>query len=127
MRRVKVKTIKSILSMDESVQRDILALGVPMADDCERTQKVIRRMKRKFPADDFIDHTGLLTVIKWGLDEQARTVKMTYRHGVKYSLPMDDMLKTERLHLLEQLCDLAPSNDTRSRVVMIFKYRLQQR
>ncbi|KAJ0742584.1 hypothetical protein HanPI659440_Chr10g0365831 [Helianthus annuus] len=40
---------------------------------------------------------------------------------------MKEMLKTERLHLLEQLYDLAPSNDARSRVVIIFKYRLQQR
>ncbi|MFS7911148.1 hypothetical protein Hanom_Chr02g00114611 [Helianthus anomalus] len=40
---------------------------------------------------------------------------------------MDKMLKTERLHLLEQLCNLAPSNDVRSRVVMIFNKRLQQR
>ncbi|MFS7939611.1 hypothetical protein Hanom_Chr05g00453841 [Helianthus anomalus] len=40
---------------------------------------------------------------------------------------MEEVLKTERLHILEQLCDLAPSNDARSRVVMIFKYRLQKR
>ncbi|MFS7997637.1 hypothetical protein Hanom_Chr12g01144101 [Helianthus anomalus] len=32
-RRVKVKTIKAILSMDEAVQRDILALGIARADD----------------------------------------------------------------------------------------------
>ncbi|MFS7942990.1 hypothetical protein Hanom_Chr06g00494991 [Helianthus anomalus] len=35
-RRVKDKTINVILSMDEAVQRDILALGVPMANQCER-------------------------------------------------------------------------------------------
>ncbi|MFS7999378.1 hypothetical protein Hanom_Chr12g01165381 [Helianthus anomalus] len=46
-RRVKVKTIKAILSMDEAVQRDILALGVPMANDCERTQTVITNKKNK--------------------------------------------------------------------------------
>ncbi|MFS7963260.1 hypothetical protein Hanom_Chr08g00735981 [Helianthus anomalus] len=40
---------------------------------------------------------------------------------------MEEMLKTERLHLLEQLCDLTHSNDARSSVVMIFKYRLQKR
>ncbi|KAJ0597877.1 hypothetical protein HanHA89_Chr04g0159651 [Helianthus annuus] len=118
--------------MDEAVQRDILALGILRADGCERTRKVIRRLKRKFPADDDdddddIDDTGLPTVISWGLDEQGRTVKVTYRHGVEYSLSMDEMLKTEILHFLEQFCDLAPSNDARSRVVMIFKYRLQQR
>ncbi|MFS7916312.1 hypothetical protein Hanom_Chr02g00175661 [Helianthus anomalus] len=39
---------------------------------------------------------------------------------------MDELLKTERLYLLEKLCDLQPSNDARSKVVMIFKYRLQQ-
>ncbi|MFS7947417.1 hypothetical protein Hanom_Chr06g00548041 [Helianthus anomalus] len=114
--------------MDESVQRDILALWVPMADDFETTQKEIRRFKRKFLAyDDDIDKTGLPTASRWGLDEQARTVNVTYRHGVEYSLPMDEMLKTERLHLVERLCDLALSNDARSRVVMIFKYRLQKR
>ncbi|KAJ0508897.1 hypothetical protein HanIR_Chr11g0522521 [Helianthus annuus] len=40
---------------------------------------------------------------------------------------MDEMLNTDILHLLEQLCDLAPSNDAISRVVMIFKYIMQQR
>ncbi|XP_022032371.1 uncharacterized protein LOC110933458 [Helianthus annuus] len=40
---------------------------------------------------------------------------------------MEEMLKTERLHLLEQICDLAPSNGAKSRVAMIFKYRLRQR
>ncbi|MFS7961497.1 hypothetical protein Hanom_Chr08g00715751 [Helianthus anomalus] len=40
---------------------------------------------------------------------------------------MEEMLKTDRLHLLEQLGDLSPSNDARYRLVMIFKYRLQQR
>ena len=63
-RRVKVKTIKAILNMDEAVQRDILALGIPRADDCERTRKVIRRLNRKFPADDDddIDDIPLPTV-----------------------------------------------------------------
>ncbi|MFS7941953.1 hypothetical protein Hanom_Chr06g00482381 [Helianthus anomalus] len=51
-RRVKVKTIKAILSMDEAVPRDILALGVPRVNECERTQTVIRRLKRRFPTDD---------------------------------------------------------------------------
>ncbi|MFS7964460.1 hypothetical protein Hanom_Chr08g00750641 [Helianthus anomalus] len=32
MRMVKIKTVKAILNMDERVQRDILALGVPMAN-----------------------------------------------------------------------------------------------
>ena len=40
---------------------------------------------------------------------------------------MDEVLNTDRLHFLEQLCDLAPSNDAKSRVAMIFKNRLQQR
>ncbi|MFS7921549.1 hypothetical protein Hanom_Chr03g00238091 [Helianthus anomalus] len=72
MRKVKVKTIKAILSMDEVVQRGILALGVPRANYCERIQTVIRRLKRKFLADDDDDDdddTYLPTVTSWSLDE----------------------------------------------------------
>ncbi|MFS8025552.1 hypothetical protein Hanom_Chr16g01476401 [Helianthus anomalus] len=62
-RRVKVKTKKAILSMDEAIQRDILALGVPTANNCERTKTIIRILKRRFPADnDDDDVTDLLTV-----------------------------------------------------------------
>ena len=50
-RRVKVRTIKAMLGMNEKVQKDILALGVPMDNDCERTRTVIKRLKRKFPAE----------------------------------------------------------------------------
>ncbi|MFS7999379.1 hypothetical protein Hanom_Chr12g01165391 [Helianthus anomalus] len=39
---------------------------------------------------------------------------------------MDEVLNTDKLHLLEQLCDLAPSNDATSRIVMIFKYRIRE-
>ncbi|MFS7905083.1 hypothetical protein Hanom_Chr01g00043581 [Helianthus anomalus] len=38
--------------MDEGVQRDILALGVPMANDCETTRTVIRRLERKFQSEE---------------------------------------------------------------------------
>ncbi|MFS7953673.1 hypothetical protein Hanom_Chr07g00621391 [Helianthus anomalus] len=54
-------------------------------------------------------------------------VKVSYQHGVDCSLKMDEMLNTDRLQLLEQLCNLAPSNDSRSSVLIIFKYRMQQR
>ena len=70
-RRVKVRTIKAMLGMNEGVQKDILALGVPMANDCERTRTVIKRLKRKFPAedddenDDDIDDTPLPTLSSW--------------------------------------------------------------
>ncbi|MFS7899093.1 hypothetical protein Hanom_Chr00s044221g01775821 [Helianthus anomalus] len=47
-RRVKVKTIEAILSMDESVHRDILALGVLVAYGYEGNRTLIRRLKRKF-------------------------------------------------------------------------------
>ncbi|MFS7986653.1 hypothetical protein Hanom_Chr11g01012851 [Helianthus anomalus] len=79
MRRAKVKTINAILSMDEAVQRDILALGVPMANQCERSQTIIRRLKRRFPADDDDDDDvfDLPTVTGWSLDEQSRMVKVT--------------------------------------------------
>ncbi|MFS7939780.1 hypothetical protein Hanom_Chr05g00455981 [Helianthus anomalus] len=111
--------------MDETVQRGILAVGVPTANNCERIQTVIRRLERKFLADDDDDDTDLQTVTSWSLVEQSRTVKVTYQHGVDYSLTMDEVLNTDRLHL-EQLCDLAPSNDATSRVVMIFKYRMRE-
>ncbi|MFS7963259.1 hypothetical protein Hanom_Chr08g00735971 [Helianthus anomalus] len=73
-RRVKIKTIKAILNMDEQVQRDILVLGIPMANDCERTRKVIRRLERKFPAEDDndIDDTPLPTVCSLSLDEYKK-------------------------------------------------------
>ncbi|KAF5810574.1 hypothetical protein HanXRQr2_Chr04g0171161 [Helianthus annuus] len=134
-RRVKVRTINAILGMSEGVQKDILDLGVPRANDCERIRTVIRRLERKFQAedddddddDDDIDNTPLPTVSSWVVHEEAGTVEVTYQHGVKYSLSMEEMLNTERLYLLEQLCDLALSNDARSMVAMIFKYRLRQR
>ncbi|MFS7971506.1 hypothetical protein Hanom_Chr09g00833671 [Helianthus anomalus] len=108
---VKIKTVKAILNMDDGVQRDILALGIPMATDY----------------DDDNEDSPLPTVSSWSLDGKKGTVKVSYQHGFEYSLPMEEMLKTERLHLLEQLRDLAHSNDARSRVVMIFKYMLQKR
>ncbi|MFS7985427.1 hypothetical protein Hanom_Chr11g00998251 [Helianthus anomalus] len=46
-RRVKVKTMKVILSMDESVQRDILALGVPMTNYCESIQNGNTKIEEK--------------------------------------------------------------------------------
>ncbi|MFS7952012.1 hypothetical protein Hanom_Chr07g00601961 [Helianthus anomalus] len=100
-RRVKVKTIKAILSMDESVQRDILALGVPVAYDCERNRTVIRRLERKFPEDDDdVDDSDLPKVTSWVLDEQSRTVRVSFQHGENYSLTMDEVLNTDRLHLI---------------------------
>ncbi|MFS7927519.1 hypothetical protein Hanom_Chr04g00310101 [Helianthus anomalus] len=68
-----------------------------MANDCERTRKVIRRLERKFLAedDDDIDDTPLPTVSSWRFDEKKGTVKVSYQHGFEYSLPMDEMLKTE--------------------------------
>ncbi|MFS7978196.1 hypothetical protein Hanom_Chr10g00912721 [Helianthus anomalus] len=40
---------------------------------------------------------------------------------------MDKVLNTDKLHLLEQLCDLEPSKDTTSRIMIIFKYRMRDR
>ncbi|MFS8003536.1 hypothetical protein Hanom_Chr13g01215121 [Helianthus anomalus] len=91
---------------------------------------IIRKLKRKFPADDDddeVDDTDLPKVTSWSLDEQSRTVNVSYQHGVDYLLTMDEMLNTDRVQLLEQLCDLAHSNDASSNVVMIYKYRMQQR
>ena len=40
---------------------------------------------------------------------------------------MKEMLKTGLLSVIEQLCDLTPSNDPKSKNAVIFKNRLQQR
>ncbi|MFS7955466.1 hypothetical protein Hanom_Chr07g00642991 [Helianthus anomalus] len=40
---------------------------------------------------------------------------------------MDEVLKTDRLHLLVQLCDLAPSHIVTRRIVIIFKSRMRGR
>ena len=40
---------------------------------------------------------------------------------------MEEMLKTGLLSIIEQLCDLTPSNDPKSKDAVIFKNRLQQR
>ncbi|MFS8003291.1 hypothetical protein Hanom_Chr13g01212291 [Helianthus anomalus] len=126
-RMVKVKTMKAILSMDVAVKKDILALWVPMAKHCERAKTIIRRLKRRFTADDDDVVFDLPTVTGWSLDEQSRMVKVTYHNREEDSLTMDEVLNIDRLHLLEQLCDLAPSHVATSRIVIILKYRMQDR
>ncbi|MFS8002113.1 hypothetical protein Hanom_Chr13g01198291 [Helianthus anomalus] len=108
---------------------DILALGVPMANECERTQTIIRRLKRRFPADDNDDDDVfyLPTVTGSSLDEQSRMMKVTYQNGDDDSLTMDEVLNTDRLHLLEQLYDLAHSHAATSKIVIIFKYMIRDR
>ncbi|MFS8004041.1 hypothetical protein Hanom_Chr13g01220971 [Helianthus anomalus] len=54
-------------------------------------------------------------------------MKVTYQNREDDSLTMDEVLNTYRLHLLEQLCDLAPLNDATSMIVIIFKYRMRDR
>ncbi|MFS7900354.1 hypothetical protein Hanom_Chr00s108461g01806681 [Helianthus anomalus] len=51
-------------------------------------------------------------------------VKVTYQNGEDYSLTIDKVLNTDKLYLLEQLCDFAHSNDATSRIVVIFKERM---
>ncbi|MFS8017258.1 hypothetical protein Hanom_Chr15g01378281 [Helianthus anomalus] len=57
------------------------------------------------------------------MNNQEREGELSTRGG----LLIDNVLNTDKLHLLERLCDLAPSNDARSSVVITFKYRMQQR
>ena len=118
-----------MLGMNEKVQKDILALGVPMDNDCERTRTVIKRLERKFPVedDDDIEDTEIPKLSSWVLHEEEGTLELTYKNGVQYSRPMEEMLKTGLLSISEQLCDLAPSNDPKSKDTMIIKNRLQQR
>ena len=115
--------------MNENAQKDILALGVPMANDCERTKTVIKRLKRKFPAedDDDIKDTHIPKLSSWVLHEEEGTLEVTYKNGVQYSRPMKEMLKTGLLSIIEQLWDLTPSNDPKSKDAVILKNRLQQR
>ncbi|MFS7960482.1 hypothetical protein Hanom_Chr08g00703641 [Helianthus anomalus] len=122
-RRVKVRTIKAMMGMNENVQKDILALEVPRDNDCERTKTVIKRLEKKFPAEDA--HIPKLS--SWVLHEEEGTLEVTYKNGVQYSRPMEEMLKTGLLSIIEQLCDLTHSNNPKSKDVVIFKNRLQQR
>ncbi|MFS7942989.1 hypothetical protein Hanom_Chr06g00494981 [Helianthus anomalus] len=69
----------------------------------------------------------LPTVIGWSLDEQSRTMKMTYQNEEEDSLTMDEVLNTHRLRLLEQLCDLAPSHVVTPRIMIMFKSRMRVR
>ncbi|MFS7986396.1 hypothetical protein Hanom_Chr11g01009861 [Helianthus anomalus] len=61
------------------------------------------------------------------MHEEKGTLELTYKNGVQYSRPMEEMLNTGLLSIIEQLCDLAPSNDPKSKDARIFKNRLQQR
>ena len=131
-RRVKVRTIKAMMGMNENIQKDILALGVPRDNDCERTRTIIKRLERKFPAendedDDDIEDTHIPKLSNWVLHEEEGTLEVTYKNGVQYSRPMEEMLKTGLISIIEQLCDLAHSNDPKSKDAVIFKNRLQQR
>ena len=130
-RVVKVRTINAILGMEERVQREILHLGVPMANVCERTQTVIRRLKRKFEDnndDDDVDDDLLEipTVTSWCLDEQ-RMVKITYSAGHTTSMTMNDVLTTPNLSLLEQLCNLPPSDVRPLPVMTMFRSMMRGR
>ncbi|MFS7961337.1 hypothetical protein Hanom_Chr08g00713771 [Helianthus anomalus] len=93
-RRVKVRTIKAMMGMNENIQKDILALGVPRDNDYERTRTVIRRLERKFPAednddDDDIEDTQIPKLRSWVLHEEEGTLEVTYESGVQYSRPME--------------------------------------
>ncbi|MFS7937615.1 hypothetical protein Hanom_Chr05g00429701 [Helianthus anomalus] len=78
-RMVKVKTINAILRMDEAVQRDILALGVPNANQFERIETIIRRLKRRFQADNDDGYEQpTIIVTGWSLNEQLRMVTIAY-------------------------------------------------
>ena len=62
------------MRMNENIQKDILALGVPRDNDCKRTRTVIKRLERKFPAeddedDDDIEDTQIPKLSSWVLHE----------------------------------------------------------
>ncbi|MFS7963449.1 hypothetical protein Hanom_Chr08g00738211 [Helianthus anomalus] len=113
--------------MDEEVQRDILAMGVPMANQCERTETVIRRLKRKFPGDDDDDDDDFELPIDWSLNEKFRMVRVTYSNGDEDSFTMDEVLNTENIRFLQQLLNLTPPPIITTRIVIMFKSRMSFR
>ncbi|MFS8033357.1 hypothetical protein Hanom_Chr17g01568601 [Helianthus anomalus] len=107
-KKVKVKTIDTILCMDVAVQGDILALGAPIVNQCED--------------DDDDDVFELPT--GWSLNEKLRMVRVTYSNRDGDSLTIDEVLNTENDRLHQQLLTIRLSPIITTRIVIMFKSRM---
>ena len=120
--------VRTILKMEEEIQRQILSIGIALDNECHETHMLMKALTSKFgPIKGDVKPDPVMT--SWCFDDETDMVTITYDSGEQEVYWLENIMTKQRLGLMEELHNATCTNtkmDSKLELMQdMFKWRLQ--